>query len=77
MQPWLSPGWMMVPERIDWSIIRSSSSSWKYRNVSGGARKWAEPSASTGTVPRMRLVSKLSQLTPGASIPWASQVALL
>ena len=65
----------MVPLRIDWIIIPSASRSWKKRNVLAGASKYAEPSGSTGTVPRIRLFSKFIQFIAGACWPWPSQAA--
>ena len=38
-----------------------------------GTSKEALPSASTGTVPRMRLFSKLCQFMAGAISPWPNQ----
>ena len=38
-QPVRSPYWTLAPLRIDWIIIPSSSSSWKYTNFSAGTAK--------------------------------------
>ena len=55
------------------TIFPSASSAWKNRNVFPGTSKYALPSSSTGTVPRMRLFSKLCQFMAGACAPSPNQ----
>lgn len=71
--PVVSPGLEIVPLRIDCTIIPFSSSNWKYTNRSAGTSTYADPSASTGAVPRIRLLLKSSHAIPGACVPLPSQ----
>ena len=57
-QDWSSPGMTVSQLRISCRARPCASSGWSETGVLAGISKYAEPSASTGTVPMMRTTSQ-------------------